>query len=364
MTSITELVGATPPKEARRVSLAVRDVLLKRKRTYGDEYGVIVGVSGGADSLALAVAAADITERHQIPFLALIVDHGMREGSKEEARGVAEYLVGLGISDVAVLSSGVSEGSSSIEDTARTLRHQLIQERAKSWGPTHVDILLGHTMDDQAETVLLRLARGSGNRSLAAMDQVNDLYSDGQGPSLARVRPLLSVRRADTEAFCRALGLTPVEDPSNKVDGPWRTAAGGPLPRASIRQLAIPVLSQSLEQDVVPALARNADLARRDDQALTQWAQAVAKKSLKAGQEEASILLEELSGVPEAVRSRALLIAAERAGVTSLTSSQVQALEELTKSDSNASGERRKVELPGGFEARRQSGCLVITRVR
>ena len=287
MGKVSDVLGATPPRQARPVSLAVRNVLLNRRAEASGDYGILIGVSGGADSLSLAIAAVDIAERHKIPYLAVVVDHGMRADSAEEAEGVAEYLRQLGIREVKVRRPGGGVPSSKVspETSARTLRHNLLEEEARSWGRKlgQVDILLGHTMDDQAETVLLRLARGSGTHSLAAMEKVLTVGSPGEVPRVARVRPLLSVRRSDTEAFCLALELRVVEDPTNRLDGPWRTQAGAPLPRTAIRWNVLPALTDALGQDPVPALARTAVLAARDDAALSDWAGLVMKNHLCVG---------------------------------------------------------------------------------
>src|SRR5699024_9919901 len=115
-------------------------------------------------------------------------------------------------------------------------------------------ILLGHTMEDQAETVLLALARGSGTRALAGMVPVRGRLW----------RPLLGVRREQTEQACRELGLHPWDDPTNRADGPRRTTPGDAPPRAAVAARVLPVLADALGQDPVPALARTAELAAAD----------------------------------------------------------------------------------------------------
>lgn len=366
MGQVSDRLGASPPRKARPLSLAVRDFLLERRAQF-DSYGIVIGVSGGADSLALALAAVDVAERADIPYCPLVVDHAMREESAAEAQAVAEYLRELGASNVKVLtveSRGDGQETPSLESTARTVRHKLLEGEAKSWGKDlqQVDILLGHTMDDQAETVLLRLARGSGAASLSAMEPVLALDELGESPSIARVRPLLSLRRSDTEAFCSALSLNVVDDPTNRMDGPWQTKSGEPLPRAAVRGSVLPALAAALGQDPVPALARTAELVRLDNSALEEWAERIISGHLTTEGDEISVPLEVLTGLPSAVRTRVLLQAATLARVPALNLHQVRALEQLVESAKNAAGDGRVAELPGGFVATRVGGSLQIKR--
>lgn len=265
----TALVGANPRGAVRRVSLAVRSFLSPRM----DEGGVavLVGVSGGADSLALAVAAIDLCTRLGVPVHTLTVDHSLRDGSADEAARVAVQLEGLGAR--AVWGTVKVHGSGGPEASARDARRDALRERASSLllqdGVRRVLVLLGHTMDDQAETVLLRLARGSGAGSLRAMSpEVTEVPAVPDQGGLTWCRPLLGVRRRDTRATCRDLGLEWVEDPSNAPDGPWRAADGTALRRSAVRASALPALAAALGEDPVPALARSAHLLAQDDDAL------------------------------------------------------------------------------------------------
>ena len=257
------LVGANPSGALRRVSLAVRSFLLPRT----DEGGaaVLVGVSGGADSLALAVTAIDQCVRLGVPVHTLTVDHALREGSAQEAARVATRLADLGA--LAGWRTVDVRGPGGPESSARDARRAALREQARSLlsrdRVRRVLVLLGHTMDDQAETVLLRLARGSGAGSLRAMSP--EVPEEG---GLTWCRPLLGVRRRDTRGACRELGLEWVEDPGNAPDGPWRAADGTALRRSAVRAGALPALARALGEDPVPALARSARLLARDDDAL------------------------------------------------------------------------------------------------
>lgn len=228
---------------------------------------VIAGVSGGADSLTLAAALAFVAPRQGWAALAVIVDHGLREESARDAAHAAAICRDLGL-DTEVVRARVTDGPDGPEGEARKARMAALLERAADG-----HVLLGHTLDDQAETVLLGLARGSGTRSLAGMAPV-------QGRVL---RPLLGLGRADTEAVCEALGLTPIEDPSNALDGPWRRADGGPLLRSAVRHIVLPVMERELGPKIAQALSRTAALARADADALDEIARAVFERSQRDG---------------------------------------------------------------------------------
>ncbi|MBS7547650.1 tRNA lysidine(34) synthetase TilS [Dietzia sp. Marseille-Q0999] len=210
----------------------------------GDE--VCVALSGGADSLALTAAAAaefaDVT--------ALVVDHGLQPGSDEVARRAAAAARGLGVA-AEVLVVVVDQRGSGPEAAARTARYAAL-DAARRDRP----VLLAHTLDDQAETVLLGLGRGSGARSLRGMAAWDAPWG----------RPLLGVRAADTRAACRGLGLTWWDDPHNT--DPAYT-------RVRVRHEVLPLLEDVLGGGVAEGLARTAELVRVDDDELDRLAQAV-----------------------------------------------------------------------------------------
>jgi len=246
----SRLVGVNPRGSVRACSLAVRACL----RSFIDEAGVpsafVVGLSGGADSLALALTAIDVASRAGVDVVTVTVDHGLRAGSAQEARRVADLAGRLGARALTVAVS--VDGPGGPEASAREARIAALREVAlREGGP----VLLGHTMEDQAETVLLRLARGSGPSSLRAIAPIR---RDEDG--VTWLRPLLGLRRADTAGACEQVGLTPVEDPTNAIDGPWRAADGSALRRSAVRYGAIPALADALGMDPVPALARTAAL--------------------------------------------------------------------------------------------------------
>lgn len=356
-TAASSLVGANPSGALRRVSLAVRSFLLPR----ADEGGaaVLVGVSGGADSLALAVTAIDQCVRLGLPVHTLTVDHSLREGSAQEAARVAARLADLGA--LAGWRTVDVRGPGGPESSARDARRAALREQARSLlsrdRVRRVLVLLGHTMDDQAETVLLRLARGSGAGSLRAMSP--EVPEEG---GLTWCRPLLGVRRRDTREACRELGLEWVEDPSNAPDGPWRAADGTALRRSAVRADALPALARALGEDPVPALARSARLLARDDDALGAAADGLLRRASRPDGPEcpASLLLdvEVLAGAGPAVLDRALHTALVRAGARpgDLSATHVGAVSALV---THWHGQG-PLDLPGLLVGRRTWGARAV----
>ena len=209
---------------------------------------VLVACSGGPDSLALAACAAFAVPRTGRRAGAVVVDHGLVAGSAQVAAWAADRCRALGLDPVLVVRVDV-DGPGGPEAAARAARYAALERAARETGAAAV--LLGHTLDDQAETVLLGLARGSGARSLAGMPAVRGHLR----------RPLLDVRRADTLAVCAVLGLDPWHDPTN---------AGGPDDpvRSRVRAHVLPVLERELGPGVATALARTATQLREDAVAL------------------------------------------------------------------------------------------------
>lgn len=193
-----------------------------------------VALSGGPDSLALTAVAADV-----LPTVALIVDHGLQDGSAATAATAHDQALALGCVAARVLPVAVG-GVGGPEAAARTARYAALRD-ARAGQP----VLLGHTLDDQAETVLLGLGRGSGARSIAGMRAADPPWG----------RPLLGVRRAVTHAACAQLGLTPWTDPHNT--DPRFT-------RVRLRTEVLPLLEEVLDGGVAAALARTAAALRED----------------------------------------------------------------------------------------------------
>ncbi|MBM7479946.1 tRNA lysidine(34) synthetase TilS [Oerskovia jenensis] len=260
------MVGPHPAEAAAR--RAVRGTV----RDLAPGALVLVACSGGADSLALAAATAFVASRDGLRAGAVVVDHGLQAGSAEVAAVAAAQCRALGLAPVEVRRADVA-GRGGLEAAARHARYTVLDDVARVAGASAV--LLGHTLDDQAESVLLGLARGSGARSLAGMAAVRGAYR----------RPFLSLRRTDTEDVCTANGLTWWTDPTNGgpavVTSPDRSADpsgpamrhGAPLPlRSQVRARVLPVLEDVLGPGVAVALARTAGLLREDADLLDELA--------------------------------------------------------------------------------------------
>ena len=343
----SRLVGANPRGPVARVSLAVRGCLRGLGASPGGS--VVVALSGGADSLALAAAAIDSGTRMGLDVRTVTVDHGLRPDSGHEARAVAELARSLGAVP-RVVGVDAAAGADGPEGNARAARMEALRREA-SGSP----VLLGHTMDDQAETVLLRLARGSGPSSLRAIAPIS---RDADG--VTWLRPLLKLRRTDTEGACAQAGLAPVHDPTNDVDGPWRAADGSPLRRSALRHVAIPALASALGVDPVPALARTAALCAEDDDALSDRARSLADAARVAAARVAddtgpadggisvALAVASLRGAPRAVRTRALREGAQAAGIRALSSTHVDAIDDLVV----AWRGQGPIDLPGGLASR------------
>ncbi|MCH8169255.1 MAG: tRNA lysidine(34) synthetase TilS, partial [Proteobacteria bacterium] len=174
-----------------------------------------VAISGGGDSTALLIIAARWAGKRGRAIAAATVDHGLRRESAAEAAGVAALCARLGIAHRILPAGDLAAAGGNLSAAAREARFALLGDWARARDLSAV--LLGHTMDDQAETVLMRLARGSGAEGLAAMQPV--LRRD----RMLWLRPLLGVRRAALRAVLRDAGIDWVEDPTNQdahFDGP------------------------------------------------------------------------------------------------------------------------------------------------
>lgn len=206
------------------------------------DHAVAVGLSGGADSLALM--AALVAEEHDV--LALCVDHGLQEGSRAQAERAAEQARKLGARARVLNVEAGATGQKSMEAAARVARYRALAAACADEG---LEVAVAHTTDDQAETLLLGALRGR----VAGMSE----RSEVEGVRV--VRPLLNVRRADTEGACAELGLSVWQDPQN-ADTNFR--------RVALRREVIPQLSRIIGGDAVPALAQAAGDAALDDAAL------------------------------------------------------------------------------------------------
>jgi tRNA(Ile)-lysidine synthase len=385
-----------PRPAVAQVRLAVRGCLVRARLEPGDL--VLVACSGGADSLALAAAVAFEAPRLGLSAGGVTVDHGLQAGSSEQAAKVVKALTALALDPVRSVDVTVMgrPGAASVaapadagdaisadgergpdgaggagpadregrlggagypgpEAAARAARYRALDRAAAATGAAA--ILLGHTRDDQAETVLLGLARGSGARSLAGMPERNGRY----------LRPLLGISRAETRAACAAQNLEPWDDPQNADPG---------YARARVRHRLLPVLERELGPGVTEALARSADLLRADADFLDYLAQSASERIAGGGGDIAGgggegsprgstasagpgLAIEELAALPAPIRSRVLRNAAIAAGCPpgALNAGHVAALDALVTGWHG----QRGADLPGGIRGQRRYGKLTFS---
>lgn len=306
-----------------RIPPAIAALRLAVRRALPADGPVLVACSGGADSLALAAAARFVGRAVGL----VTVDHGLQEGSAARAADLAAWASSTGFDPVIVETVSVAGLPGGPEAAARTARYAALSAAAVRVGA--VAVLLGHTRDDQAETVLLALARGSGPRGLAGMPARKGIF----------VRPLLDVARADTRKACAALGLEPWADPHNSDLA---------FARSRVRGAALPALVEALGPRVVANLARSASLIAADNQALDDLAAPLVATVLE---------ISELVALVPAVRRRVLHLWARQLGAPggALSHRHVEALDALI-TDWHGQG---AVHLPGGIRVIRAAGALV-----
>lgn len=313
------------------VGAAVRTCL----EDVGSDDLVLVACSGGPDSTALLLGALDASTRGGPRVGAVTVDHQLQPGSADVAAGVASLATHLGAKPVHVVSVQVDlHQGTGLESAARSVRRTALVETVLATDAACV--LLGHTLQDQAETVLLGLARGSGARSLAGMPSATGAVR----------RPLLHLPREVTVAACAEAAVSTWCDPHN-TDLRFR--------RSRVRSDVLPALEAALGPGVVPALARTAALLRDDDDALEQWAQSVYRD---AG-DGTGLRVAPLLVAPPAVRRRVLRRLLLEHGVRpgALTARHL-AIVDAFVSDWHGQG---PAALPGPRWASRRCGSLYVT---
>lgn len=246
---------------------------------------VVVGLSGGADSLALASAVGFEAPKLGLRAASVTVDHGLQEGSDAAALTAARLAAERGL-DALVVRVEVGSGGGP-EAAARDARYRALGDAARDAGAAA--LLVAHTLDDQAETVLLGLARGSGGASLQGMAPVSDL--DG----VPLIRPLLGVRRATIRAACAADGLEPWEDPHNDDER---------FARVRTRHRVLPVLEAELGPGVAEALARTAEQLREDAEAFAEMIDETIEDIVEPAEAGIAVSVAALAANPPALRHR------------------------------------------------------------
>ena len=298
---------------------------------------VLVALSGGQDSLALAAATAFEAPRAGLRAGAVIVDHGLQSGSADVAARAALQAEHLGLAPVRVerVSVGPAGGrTGGPEAAARDARYAAIERVASELGASAV--LLAHTLDDQAETVLLGLARGSGSASLQGMAGQRGIFR----------RPLLGIRRSTTGRACMDAGLEPWADPQN---------ADPAFTRVRVRDRVLPVLEAELGPGVAEALARTAEQLREDSEALGAFAEEVAEDLAEPEDAGISLPVDALAANPPALRHRLIRYVVDAEFGVSLTRAQTLEVARLVTDWHGQAG----VDLPG-IRASRRDGRLVL----
>jgi tRNA(Ile)-lysidine synthase len=294
----------------------------------------LVAVSGGADSLALAHALSIEAKEFVITVIGVTIDHQLQEQSGAQAEKVKEQLKNFGL-DCIIRKVNV-DLKNGLEASARKARYEALQEVAHE--QRAVAVFLGHTRDDQAETVLLGLARGSGTRSLSGMAHHNGVY----------VRPLLEITRVQNEQYCEEMKLQYWNDPHNENPD---------FSRVRVRNEALPVLEKSIGPGIAEALARSAHLLRDDADALDHWA-----KREEIHLDLSDLDCAHLETLPRAIRTRVIRAAIYGAGAPAgmVTLEHVSAVEALISAWSGQGA----LNLPGGVKVERISGRLSLSQHR
>lgn len=307
---------------------------------------ILVACSGGTDSLALAATAAYFEQSGQYRVGAVVVDHGLQPGSAEVAEAARKQLTGLGLSGVEVRRVRVATAGMGPEAAARTARYEALDEAVHQQGAAAV--LLGHTLDDQAEQVLLGLARGSGTRSLSGMPAQRGVY----------LRPFLALRRTETEEICRFMSLMPWHDPTN---------TDPTLTRSRVRTQVLPYLEDTLGPGIAESLYRTSrilaqDAAHLDELAASEFER--LRKPVSSADTDSSgldntthdagrqLLLSEdaLRALPPAIRQRVLALAVVELGGVQPSFERLLAAENLLRRKGSAG----PVQLGGKVSAYRQ----------
>ena len=297
----------------------------------------LVGLSGGGDSTALAWAAAKELPGLGFTVGAVIIDHQLQSGSANIAEDARETAGALGLSPALVKTVHVIKGSGP-EESARTARYVAFAEALKETGAR--GILLAHTEDDQAETVLMGLVRGSGPTSLKGMASSDSTYH----------RPLLGLSRATLRHALEDQGMSWWEDPHNDDDS---------FLRVRVRKNVLPVLEKNMGPGVAQALTRTAELFRQDSSALDGLAQTVFDHSVTATDVMVSCGVSALESQPEAIASRVVRMMVVRAGGSVPSYSQMNQVMALVYSWRGQAA----VALAGA-SVERSDGSLVVRSTR
>ena len=314
------------------------------------EETIVVAVSGGADSTALLLAIEELKTQQKlyVDICVAHLDHRLRKSSAKDARWVSELAARLGFRSIigrSKVAEAARANSDNLEQAARKARYAFLERTARRVAANYV--LTAHTMDDQAETVLLRLMRGSGGFGLGGMEAVRPLAKDS---SVKLVRPILWARRLETEDYCRLRKTEYLSDEMNDDQT---------FSRVRIRKQLLPLM-QSFNNRVVEALSRTAAQLREDGAVLFDDSDALLRRAVVSTQqsetETPALDVRVLANAPPALRRRALRawLSEARGTARRLEMVHLVAVEKLL--EGNAGG--RTVELPGGGRVTRRRGRL------
>jgi tRNA(Ile)-lysidine synthase len=280
----------------------------------------------------MALALALFLEANGTKVIPIVVDHGLQPGSAEVTTQTISKLKDIGYTQIesAIAQVRITDG---LEASARRARYQIFNQFIDTHQPKH--FLLAHTLNDQAESVLLGLARGSGARSLSGMALENNIY----------VRPLLKISRQTTEAACHEGGVEFWSDPHND---------DLKFARVRTRKNVLPNLEENLGPGITEALVRSADLLRDDADALDSFAREYFDQA-----DPLNLSVNELERLPRAIRSRVLRLAIYQAGAPSgsLSAEHINGAEALI-SDWHG---QKELSLPGDVKLLRNSGRITLS---
>ena len=294
---------------------------------------VLVGCSGGADSLALVWTTSVVGKRLELTTGAVIVDHQLISESNDVAQNAKKQCEELGIEKIIIKKVEVNQTNEGLEAAARIARYEAFENVLHETNAKV--ILLAHTQDDQAETVLMRLTRGSGAKSLSGMSAISGKY----------LRPFLHLRKKIVHDSLDLIGMKAWQDPAN-FDNQYL--------RVKVRQELMPKLIEVLGEGAISSLDKTSQLLRLDNQALDELAQQFvdAQDDVKKN----GLKVKELENLPEAIRTRVLKICAVASGVHPgpFSFEHIEAIDALVK---NWHGQGN-VDLPGFIQATRVDGSL------
>src|SRR5689334_23247651 len=323
----------------------------RRLRLPMSDETIVVAVSGGADSTALLLAIAELKAHHKL-YTGVVVahlDHHLRKSSSKDAKWVADLAAKLGFRSVigrAKVLDDAAETNDNLEQAARKARYAFLERTAKRVSANY--ILTGHTMDDQAETVLMRLMRGSASPGLGGMEALRPLAKNS---SIKLVRPLLWARRVETEAYCR---LRKTEFLSDEMNDDLSFV------RVKVRKQLLPLM-QSFNNRIVEAISRTATQLREDGAVLVNDSDALLQRAAVSNEGDGetktpALDVKVLVEAPSALRRRALRqwLSNARGNTRRLEMVHLLAVEKLL--EGNAGG--RVVELPKGGRVRRRRNRL------